>query len=169
MLNTHQRVHSLQALMKLLSKTYFLSCLYMHVRNYLLFCNTQLIVYLYSCIIHKVDTSWTKKGHGAPPPISTTRSGFQMEAAPMVYSDEHGLDHVDSRPPPLPKIKSKCEDRDTNILMIKFGALSKPCKVHTGDPVICSNDQCAAILNCHSKIIKEGGKGSSNVRFMQYG
>ena len=46
-------------------------------------------------------------------------------------------------PPKIPKRKPKSEDTDTNILMIKFGALSKPCKVHTGDPVICSNDQCA--------------------------
>ena len=65
------------------------------------------------------------------------------------------------------KRKSNIENRDpdTNILMIKFGALSVPCKVHTGDPVICSNDQCAAILNYHSKITKETGSGGEgNVR-----
>ena len=88
----------------------------------------------------------------------------------MVYSDheEHNLDHVDYSAPPLSKRKSKVEDKDTNILMIKFGALSKPCKVHTGDPVICSNDQCAAILNCHSKITKEE-EGEGTVRIMQHG
>ena len=46
-------------------------------------------------------------------------------------------------------------ESNTNILMIKFGALSKPCKVHTGDPVVCSNDQCAAILSHLSKISNE--------------
>ena len=68
------------------------------------------------------------------------------------------------RPPPqIPKRKPKFEDRETNVFMIKFGALSKPCKVHTGDPVVCSNDQCAAILNYHSKITKET-EGEGNVR-----
>ena len=62
---------------------------------------------------------------------------------------------------------SRSEDKDTNILMIKFGALSKPCKVHTGDPVICSNDQCASILNYHSKITKETGV-EGNVRFCMH-
>ena len=70
-------------------------------------------------------------------------------------------------PPKIPKRKPKGEDMDTNILMIKFGALSKPCKVHTGDPVICSNDQCAAILNYHSKITKETGV-EGNVRFCMH-
>ena len=65
------------------------------------------------------------------------------------------------------KRTSRSEDKDTNILMIKFGALGKPCKVHTGDPVVCSNDQCAAILNYHSKIIKETGV-EENVRFCMH-
>ena len=76
-------------------------------------------------------------------------------------ADEYDADICN---PPPPKRKPTHEDKDTNILMIKFGALSKPCKVHTGDPVICSNDQCAAILNCHSKITKEAGV-EGNVRF----
>ena len=67
-----------------------------------------------------------------------------------------------SNPQPSRKHKRR-SDKDTNILMIKFGALSKPCKVHTGDPVICSNDQCAAVLNHHSKITKETGV-EGNVR-----
>ena len=121
----------------------------------------------YSCIhtLIKVFHSLVKKG--PPPPNSSFRS-FSMEPVAKVYPDhdECSPDHVDYSPPPLPKRKPKCEDRDTNILMIKFGALSKPCKVHTGDPVICSNDQCTAILNCHSKITKEE-EGEGNVRFIQ--
>ena len=82
-------------------------------------------------------------------------------------ADDECYDANISNPPP-PKIrkrKPKSQDTDTNILMIKFGALSKPCKVHTGDPVICSNDQCAAILNYHSKITKETGV-EGNVRLV---
>jgi hypothetical protein len=82
----------------------------------------------------------------------------------LPVNDECDTDSGDLPPPRLPKRKPKYEDKDTNILMIKFGALSKPCKVHTGDPVMCSNDQCAAILNYHSKITKEAGI-EGNVRF----
>ena len=84
----------------------------------------------------------------------------------MVVADQ-GDNYADSPPPPLPKRKPKVEERDTNVLMIKFGALSKPCKVHTGDPVICSNDQCAVILNYYSKITKEEEE-KGNVRSISY-
>ena len=61
--------------------------------------------------------------------------------------------------PPLPRRQRGPrpihEDRNTNVLMLKLGALSKPCKVHTGDPVVCSNDQCTAILNYNSKVTTE--------------
>ena len=55
----------------------------------------------------------------------------------------------------MPRRIRSTDQRNTNILMIKFGALSKPCKVHTGDPVVCSNDQCAAVLSHLSKISSE--------------
>ena len=107
---------------------------------------------------------------GAPSPVlhgQRLRSkGLQPRESPMdnLTADEPDTGICNPPPPQIPKRKPKHEDKDTNILMIKFGALSKPCKVHTGDPVICSNDQCAAILNHHSKITKEAGV-EGNVRF----
>ena len=102
----------------------------------------------------------------APPPFATVRSlSDQPKQKETAKADECDIDSVNLPPPRIPKRKPKPEDRDpnTNVLMIKFGVLSKPCKVHTGDPVICSNDQCAAILNYHSKITKETGT-EGNVR-----
>ena len=103
-----------------------------------------------------------KRDAAAPFPVMTghTLSLEPKESAMVNFIDgEYDADSVNPLPPPK---KPKHEDKDTNILMIKFGALSKPCKVHTGDPVVCSNGQCAAILNYHSKITKET-EGEGNV------
>ena len=43
---------------------------------------------------------------------------------------------------------------DTNIFVLKFNSLSEPKPVHTGDPVICSNQACTAVLN-HLSYIRE--------------
>ena len=64
---------------------------------------------------------------------------------------------LSSAPKPVPT------QRNTNVLMMNFGALSKPCSVHTGDPVICSNDQCAAILS-HISEIKSEKEGDSETK-----
>ena len=117
--------------------------------------------------IHRGDG----KPVGAPPPNATFRSLSDqprqkgIAKARFAQADECDTDNINPPPPRIPKRKPKPEDRDpnTNVLMIKFGVLSKPCEVHTGDPVICSNDQCAAILNYHSKITKETGT-EGNVR-----
>ena len=105
---------------------------------------------------------WTQS-LGAPPSVCSVR------CQPKEKGPAKDKFTADARHPTRSrsKRKSNIEDRDpgTNILMIKFGALSVPCKVHTGDPVICSNDQCAAILNYQSKITKEtGSRGEGNVR-----
>ena len=47
---------------------------------------------------------------------------------------------------------------DTNVFMVKFSCLSEPKPVHTGDPVICSNQACTAVLNHLSHIIEESRK-----------
>ena len=110
---------------------------------------------------HAVSRGLGNMKKGAPLPAVTgcSLSLEPKESATVNFVD--GECDADSFNPPPPK--RKCEDKVTNILMIKFGALSKPCKVHTGDPVICSNGQCAAILNYRSKITKETG-GEGNVR-----
>ena len=47
---------------------------------------------------------------------------------------------------------------DTNVFVVKFSSLSKPKPVHTGDPVVCSNKGCTAVLNHLSYIREEPGK-----------
>ena len=44
---------------------------------------------------------------------------------------------------------------DTNVLVVKFSSLSEPKPVHTGDPVVCSNGGCTAVLNHLSHIREE--------------
>ena len=104
---------------------------------------------------------WTQN-LGAPPFVRSV--SYQPKgkgpAEHRFAADEHHASRFRSK---RKRPDTEDKDPDTNILMIKFGALSVPCKVHTGDPVICSNDQCAAILNYHSKITKETG-GEGNVR-----
>ena len=132
-----------------------------------------------SCVLHDLTetegkihkTSCTQRGGGkpvsAPPPFATVRSLSDQpkQKGTAKAAGKCDTDSVSPPPPRISKRKLKHEDRDlnTNVLMVKFGVLSKPCKVHTGDPVICSNDQCAAILNHHSKITKKAG-GEGNVR-----
>ena len=36
---------------------------------------------------------------------------------------------------------------DTNAFVVKFSSLSEPKRVHIGDPVVCSNQGCTAVLN----------------------
>jgi len=44
---------------------------------------------------------------------------------------------------------------DTNVLVVKFSSLSEPKPVHTGDPVVCSNQGCTAVLNHLSHVREE--------------
>lgn len=44
---------------------------------------------------------------------------------------------------------------DTNVLVVKFSSLSEPKPVHTGDPVVCSNHGCTAVLNHLSHVREE--------------
>ena len=46
---------------------------------------------------------------------------------------------------------------DTNIVSIKFGILADAKQVHTGDPVVCGNSECTAVLNSYS-VVDEGEK-----------
>jgi hypothetical protein len=52
----------------------------------------------------------------------------------------------------------KANDRgyriDSNVMAIKFNVLAELKELHTGDPVVCTNQKCTAILNSRS-IIKE--------------
>lgn len=85
-----------------------------------------------------------------------------------IQSDEPDYPKEAPRLPPQPWSTGRHiqQDCNTNILMLKLGVLSKPCKSHTGDPVVCSNDQCTAILNYKSKITEVEG-GPKKVRFLQ--
>lgn len=47
---------------------------------------------------------------------------------------------------------------DTNVFVVKFNSLSEPKPVHTGDPVVCTNKACTAVLNHLSYIRKEADK-----------
>ena len=47
---------------------------------------------------------------------------------------------------------------DTNILAVKFNRLVEPSDVHTGDPVVCGNDGCSAILSHLSSITDQQDK-----------
>ena len=49
---------------------------------------------------------------------------------------------------------------DTNVFVVKFSSLSEPKPVHTGDPVVCSNQGCTAVLNhlSYDYIREEPGK-----------
>lgn len=49
---------------------------------------------------------------------------------------------------------------DTNVFVVKFSSLSEPKPVHTGDPVVCSNQACTAVLNhlSYDYIREEPGK-----------
>lgn len=92
---------------------------------------------------------------------------------PRLYGNESTVraipdqsDEPDCRPRPRSTRRHKQQDCNTNILMLKLGVLSKPCKSHTGDPVVCSNDQCTAILNYKSKITEVEG-GPKKVRVLQ--
>ena len=60
--------------------------------------------------------------------------------------------------------ESDGDNIDTNIFVVKFSSLSEPKPVHTGDPVICSNQACTAVLNHLSyQYIREESKKSKKV------
>ncbi len=44
---------------------------------------------------------------------------------------------------------------DTNIIAVKFNSLTEPSDVHTGDPVQCTNQNCAAILSHFSSVVEQ--------------
>ena len=41
---------------------------------------------------------------------------------------------------------------DTNVVAVTFDTLSGPSGVHTGDVVVCANQQCTAVLSHLSKV-----------------
>ena len=41
---------------------------------------------------------------------------------------------------------------DTNVIAILFNTILEPKDVHTGDPVICENPKCEAVLSHLSKL-----------------
>ena len=93
-------------------------------------------------------------------PLPAVFAKHQRSTPEPKTSEADEITSSDYAPPPSRERKRKSGVEDTrtpvtNVLLIKFRALSKPCKVHSGDPVICSNEQCAAILNHHSKITQE--------------
>ena len=47
---------------------------------------------------------------------------------------------------------------DTNILAVKFNKLIEPSDVHTGDPVLCGNQSCLAVLSHLSSVVNQEGK-----------
>ena len=47
---------------------------------------------------------------------------------------------------------------DTNVLAVKFNKLIEPSDVHTGDPVVCSNLSCTAVLSNLSSTTDQEGK-----------
>lgn len=47
---------------------------------------------------------------------------------------------------------------DTNILAVKFNQLIEPSHVHTGDPVVCRNASCSAVLSHLSSVGKQEDK-----------
>ena len=50
---------------------------------------------------------------------------------------------------------------DTNVLAVKFNKLIEPSDVHTGDPVVCTNKNCSAILSHLSSMSSQDGKDES--------
>ena len=47
---------------------------------------------------------------------------------------------------------------DTNVVALTFDTLSGPAGVHTGDVVVCNNEECTAVLSHLSKV--SGGSDS---------
>lgn len=41
---------------------------------------------------------------------------------------------------------------DTNIVTLQLNKLTDPAKIHAGDPVICSNSKCTAVMSHLSKV-----------------
>lgn len=41
---------------------------------------------------------------------------------------------------------------DTNVVAVTFDTLSGPAGVHTGDVVVCNNEECTAVLSHLSKV-----------------
>ena len=52
---------------------------------------------------------------------------------------------------------------DTNVISLQFSRLQEKVNVHTGDPVVCKNSDCTAILSHLSRISDEG---ESKVRIL---
>ena len=48
---------------------------------------------------------------------------------------------------------------DTNVVAVTFDTLSGPADVHTGDVVVCNNEECTAVLSHLSKV--SGGSDSN--------
>ena len=53
---------------------------------------------------------------------------------------------------------------DTNILAVNFNTLMGPSDVHTGDAVVCSNKNCAAILSHFSTLMEQEDQKEEKVR-----
>lgn len=53
---------------------------------------------------------------------------------------------------------------DTNVVAVTFDTLSGPSGVHTGDVVVCTNEECTAVLSHLSKLT--GGSDSDQKVFI---
>lgn len=51
---------------------------------------------------------------------------------------------------------------DTNVIAVKFNTLTEPSHMHTGDAVVCSNEDCTAILS-HLSRLKENTETGAKV------
>ena len=49
----------------------------------------------------------------------------------------------------------KSRQVDTNILALRFDTLGGRASIHTGDVVVCKNDECAAVLSHLSKVTEK--------------
>ena len=51
---------------------------------------------------------------------------------------------------------------DTNVVAVTFDTLSGPAGVHTGDVMVCNNEECTAVLSHLSKV-SEGSHSDKKV------
>lgn len=52
---------------------------------------------------------------------------------------------------------------DTNVVAVTFDTLSGPAGVHTGDVVVCNNEECTAVLS-HLSEVSGGSDSDQKVR-----
>ena len=52
---------------------------------------------------------------------------------------------------------------DTNVVAVTFDTLSGPANIHTGDVVVCTNQECTAVL-CHLSKVTGGTDADQKVQ-----